>query len=620
MKSMPVKATLFVFLLGLMLTVGIHGVGTSAEAKELTRFTSYEELKAFLGAKSQPYGYYQYDDSAPSRGSLMNAAEGGLGSSKGAQDYSTTNIQVEGVDEADIIKTDGEFIYTVCGTEVIIARAYPAGEAEIMAKIELNERADGIYVKDDRLVVMHQNWNDWVFRYEGNEKPDMLEPSEMPVPQTYIRVYDISDKANPVLSRNMSVDGNYFGSRMAGDYVYVIINASAYEQDGDVDLPVIHLGSTDVKIDATDIYYIDINDYYYNFTTVVAINIKEDNRQPKYETLLLGASSNLYVSMNNIYITSTVLSSISEKTAIHRIRTSGDNIAYEASGEVPGRLLNQFSMDENEGVFRLATTTGHIGRSFEDATSENHLYILDRGMNILGSVENLAPGEQIYSARFVGKRAYMVTFKKVDPLFVIDLTNPYHPKVLGELKITGYSDYLHPYDENHLLGIGKETIAADEGDFAWYQGVKISLFDVTDVANPMEISEYEIGDRGTDSPVLRDHKALLFDREKNLLVIPVWLAEIDEAEYPYGVISPYAYGETVWQGAYVFDVSIDGGIQVRGGITHHDSPSQVEDYYYGNDTVQRSLYIENVLYTVSEAKIKMNSLEDLSQINELLLS
>ncbi|NIP67558.1 hypothetical protein GWM83_02345, partial [Candidatus Bathyarchaeota archaeon] len=114
----------------------------------------------------------------------------------------------------------------------------------------------------------------------------------------------------------------------------------------------------------------------------------------------------------------------------------------------------------------------------------------------MGRLEDLAPGEKIYSARFMGDRGYLVTFRKVDPLFVLDLSQPTNPKVLGKLKIPGYSDYLHPYDENHIIGVGKETVAAEQGDFAWYQGVKISLFDVTDVEDPREIDKYEIGDRG----------------------------------------------------------------------------------------------------------------------------
>jgi len=516
------------------------------------------------------------------------------------------------VDEADIVKTDGEFIYLVSDTSVIIAKAYPVEEAQVLAEIKLDERVDGIFINEDKLVVIHENWNDWVIRYEGSEKEYMPDIVELPVPQTYIKVYDISERSNPVLVRDMSVDGNYFGSRMVGDYLYAIISASAYEQDGEVELPVIHPASTDVstdvKVDATDIYYIDTADYYYNFTTITSVNVKEDDQEPEYETILMGANSNLYVSLNNIFITSILWGENSEKTAIYRIRTSSGEIAYEANGEVPGRVLNQFSMDEYQGYFRIATTT-----------TANNVYILNMSnLDIVGSLEDLAPGEQIYSARFMGDKGYVVTFKQVDPLFVIDLTNPLDPKELGYLKITGYSDYLHPYGENYLLGIGKEAVPAEEEDFSWYQGVKISVFDITDFTDPIEIAKEVIGDRGTESPVLQDHKALLFDEEKNLLVIPIWLAEIDEAKYPYGDIPPYAYGDIVWQGAYVFKISPED-IELKGRITHYDDLSQMEGYYYGYNSVQRSLYIDNVLYTISEAKIKMNDLDTLNELGEMQL-
>ena len=147
-------------------------------------------------------------------------------------------------------------------------------------------------------------------------------------------------------------------------------------------------------------------------------------------------------------------------------------------------MLNQFSMDEWNGCFRIATTRGHVSR--EGSSSTNNVYVLDSDLNVTGKLEGLAPGETIYSARFIGKRAYLVTFKKVDPFFVLDLSVPSDPKVLGALKIPGFSDYLHPYDENHVIGVGKNTVEADpgEGNFAWYQGMKVALFDVTDVANP----------------------------------------------------------------------------------------------------------------------------------------
>jgi inhibitor of cysteine peptidase len=219
----------------------------------------------------------------------------------------------------------------------------------------------------------------------------------------------------------------------------------------------------------------------------------------------------------------------------------------------------------------------------------------------------------------MGERGYLVTFKKVDPLFVIDLSDPSHPEELGYLKVTGYSDYLHPYDETHIIGIGKET--TDAGEFAWYQGVKISLFDVSNVTNPQEISKLEIGDRGSESSVLRDHKAFLFDKSRNLMVIPVLEAKVDVTKYSEAELV-WAYGQPVYQGAYVFDISVDNGLQLRGRITHIDDLSELEQGYYrfySPFSVERSLYIDDVLYTISDAKIKMNNLENLDYINEVQL-
>lgn len=219
------------------------------------------------------------------------------------------------------------------------------------------------------------------------------------------------------------------------------------------------------------------------------------------------------------------------------------------------------------------------------------------------------------------ERCYLVTFKKVDPFFVIDMSNPAKPEILGALKITGYSNYLHPYDENHIIGIGKETVEAEQGTFAWYQGVKISLFDVSNVSAPIEEGKpYVIGNRGTDSPVLQDHKALLFDKSKNLLAMPVLVAEIDPAKYPSDV-PDYTYGDYVWQGAYVFNIT-ENGITLRGKITHIENLDEFKKsgYYFSSPyMIKRCLYIENVLYTVSDKKIQMNNLTDLTKIGEVVL-
>ncbi len=580
---------------------------------QISQFSSYEELQEFIKTNTQDKSW------GPIR--FWAESDAGAALAPAASDYSTTNIQVAGVDEADIVKTDGEYIYLVSGQKVIIVKAYPPEEAQVLSEIELEGTAIGIFTNGDRLVLFEEETPYY-------ELPSSVEESVEKIyvpytsPKTFIKVYDVSDRENPQLQRELSADGQYVSSRMIGDYAYVVINEPVYEQDDELNLPKISCGDEETEIPATDIYYSDVLDYYYMYTKIIAINMQNDDQEPTYETILLGASSNLYVSLNNIYLTFPVWGTDilgrevwdSQKSSIHRVHIEGDEIEYAASGEVPGMVLNQFSMDEYDGYFRVATTT------YEEA-SRNHIYILDMDLNIVGSLEDLARGETIYSARFMGERGYLVTFEKTDPLFVIDLSDPYNPRVLGELKMPGYSNYLHPYDENYLIGIGKEAVEAEEGDFAWYQGLKIALFDVSDVNNPVEISTYEIGDRGTDSPVLWDHKAFLFDKSRNLLVIPVLVAEIDESEYPKEVPSD-AYGKPVWQGAYVFHISPDAGLRLEGRITHIeniDEPEKEYYYYYSSFSVQRSLYIGDVLYTISDAKIKMNNLENLDYINEVQL-
>jgi inhibitor of cysteine peptidase len=335
--------------------------------------------------------------------------------------------------------------------------------------------------------------------------------------------------------------------------------------------------------------------------------MQNTEKAPVYLTIMLGSTSNMYVSLNNMYLTFQEWSSAN--TAIYRIRIQANNMTCEAKGSVPGYELNQFSMDEYDDYFRTVTT------NWANGSQQNNLYVLNMSLSIVGRLENLATGENLHSTRFMGNRAYLVTFKSIDPLFVINLTDSAQPSVLGQLKVPGYSDYLHPYDETHLIGVGKETVEAGPY-FAWYQGIKIALFDVSNVANPMQLYEYVIGDRGSNSPILTDHKAFLFDKAKNLLVIPVLVAQIDESQYPEGVTAN-AYGQAVWQGAYVFNLSLENGFVLKGKITHIEGGVDVR---YTNYWVKRSLYIENVLYTGSDKKVMLNNLEDLSFIKEIPLT
>jgi uncharacterized secreted protein with C-terminal beta-propeller domain len=520
-----------------------------------------------------------------------------------SNDYSTTNIQVAGVDEADRIKTDGTFLYVVTGSNISIIRAYPPEEAAILCTLKLNQSITGIFVNGDKLVAIQGGFDFYEILYRYS--PYIIGDA------TTIHVYDVTDRSSPVLERTLTLDGAYFNSRMVGEYVYALVRKPAYLNDTDVELPKIILDDQQVEVSATTIYYVNASDTYHVFTTVIALNVQDASQEPSHETFLMGAASNLYVSQHNIYITALVV----DFTTIHRISIDAEHIAYTANGYVPGHVLNQFSMDEYQGLFRIATTQGEVWSS--DAPSRSNVYILNSNLTTIGELEGLAPGEQIYSARFMAEKCFLVTFKKIDPLFVIDLSDVENPTVLGQLKIPGYSDYLHPYGETHLIGVGKETEEAEEGDFAWYQGVKISLFDVSDVSNPLEVAKIEIGDRGTDSPVLRDHKAFLVDKDRELLVIPILVAEINESQYPDSVPA-HAYGEPVWQGAYVFDISVDGELEVRGRISHLD-PGATIDHNAWPYYVERTLFIEDTLYTVSSKKVMMNSLASLELLNELQL-
>jgi len=565
-------------------------------------FSSYDALKSFLMTSANtwtPFQFYGPQDVRQLSPSVT-AFNAKAGAESFTFDHSSTNVQVAGIDESDFVKTDGDYIYLLSGNVVSILKAYPPESTEIVSRISFGELYPvGIFVNGDRLVVLGSKYFVPTTRsYYGYYDVDI---------KTFIRVYDISNRDHPVLLHDLMLSGSYFNSRMMEDYVYFVVSQPAYIVDKTVILPKIYSGDWAIKeIVPTEIHYTNHTDSYQQFTTFVAMNIKNMTEAPTYLTIMLGSTSNMYVSTNNMYVT---YPDYGGNTTIYRVHIQANNMSCEASGEVSGHELDQFSMDEYDDHFRIVTT------DWASSVQKSNLYVLDMNMSIVGKLENLGVTENLHSTRFMGDRCYLVTFKKTDPLFVINLTEPTNPTVLGELKIPGYSDYLHPYDEDHIIGVGKETVEAVEGEFAWYQGVKISLFDVSNVSNPLQMANYIIGDRGTDTPVLWDHKAFLFDKAKDLLVLPVLVAEIDPAQYPYGV-PPSAYGTPVWQGAYVLNITLTNGITFRGRITHIESG---ESPYESSHQVERALCIENVLYTISDKKVKLNSLEDLTLIKEITI-
>ena len=596
---------------------------------EYRPFVSLVELKDFLVTrKTESRSILDYTFPALA-GAMTKQVAFGDGE-VASMPYSRTNIQVEGVDEADIVKTDGRYVYLLSGQNLLIVKAYPPNKPEILSKLKLVNRPVGLFVAGNRLVVLLSDMG-YLGRYcESDRYPSM----------TWIEIFDIEDPSSPRLASFLNVTGQYLDSRLIEDYVYVITTSPAYlsiGKNGNISLPRISRNGSTSEIPVTDINYCpDDQDISYSFTVILSVGIRSLPEDTSCKVALTGSATTIYVSRDNIYLAiPSYMTGISSSpklrytgesgqfTFINRIGIGRKGIAFEASGKVPGYLLNQFSVDEYQGFLRLATTTGHLSRNSEEASSRNNLYVLRmEDLVVVGRLEGLAIGEKIYSARFMGSRCYVVTFRKVDPLFVIDISNPNIPTVLGELKIPGYSDYLHPYGESHLLGIGKDAVPAEQGDFSWYQGIKISLFDVTDLSNPIEISKSLIGDRGTWSPILEDHKAFLLDEERGLLVIPIMLAIIDRSKFPNGA-PPYAFGDIVFQGAYVFDLSGDGGLIRKGEITHLDRCYEATRTGYRLDSsryIKRILYIGNHLITISDTKLVLNEIQNLTTEGELLIS
>jgi uncharacterized secreted protein with C-terminal beta-propeller domain len=614
-------------LVALIYAFGAAPVIFNPNVSPIKTFSSYEELKNFLAANTQgsydnygggPLDAKVFEERAPVPAPALAVGTG----SEQTSSYSTTNIQVAGVDEADIVKTDGAYIYVIANNSAYIIDANPQN-SKVLAKIAFNNSyLAGMFLSQDsnRLVVFGSQYS--VYLYDTGVS--YLAPSRYGYfsddVKTFINVYDISNKANPVLARNFTMSGSYFNSRMIGNYVYTVISQPAYLVNDTVILPQVYSETKATSIAATGIRYSDaVNNYYSSFTTFIGLNIADDAQEPTNMTLMTGGASNMYVSLNDIYVT--YPSSDGQGTAIYRIHINESALTFPAQGKVPGNVLNQYSMDEYNGYFRLATNSYDYNSNSGMTTQQNNVYVLNMNLTIVGKLENLATGENLHSARFMGDKCYLVTFKNIDPLFAIDLSEPTSPKVLGSLKIPGYSDYLHPYDENNLIGVGKETVEASESDFAWYQGVKLSLFDVSNVNEPKQLSKYVIGDRGTDSPVLSDPKAFLFDKSRNLLVIPVDLAEIDKTVVKPG---PDAYGTFVWQGVYVFRLTLNDGFVLSGTVTQMEKNASLQngDYYWMNSDywISRALYIGNTLYTVSNARVQLNNLDNLALIAEVDLS
>ena len=555
------------------------------------------------------------------------------------KEYSTTNIQVENVDEADITKTDGDYIYSLSEEKVIITDVRDENQIKIASEIEQNDSdiiPIDLILYNNKLVVISEEIESSTI-YSRNY--DNI---------TFVSIYDISDKENPKEVKNYQLEQPYYTSRCIDGRLYVISSGYLKEENDEI---VTYYYEDGEQIDPGYKNIKRIKDLNTDAQTILSmLDLNNINEKVKVNSYLMDVE-NAYVSENNIYLLDEkyewkysgtpeissifgfkgILGAFSNDyyenedsgtyTNIYKFNLLEDgSIKYDKKAKEKGETINQFSIDEYAGNLRMALYDSEGSR----------VVIFNNEMEKIGETEALAEGERMYSSRFLGNKAYLVTYKTIDPLFVIDLSNPERPEVLGELKIPGYSTYLHPYDENHLIGIGMQTEERVNRDSsgrvrstsAVITGMKMALFDVTDVNNPVQISDTVIGDSRTTSAILTNHKALLFSKEKQLLAIPVnnytedFEIENSSDEYD-SIVSSYTnYNKQyVSEGYFVYNINLTDGFTLKGTITHEKTKSN--KFYYNVSRLLRGLYIDDNLYTVSEDYVKVNRLEDLQEISQL---
>lgn len=541
-------------------------------------------------------------------------------------DYSTTNNQVEGIEEGDIVVTDGRYIYALLDNKLVVTDAKDAKNMQVIATkaFQENEYATKLMLYKGVLIVAYEGYD---------EKKITGKDYTQATYYTKFKFYDVKDPKNMQLVREIGQEGTAAGIRQYGDTLYIVTNSSPnywLMQEGiDVELrPVMYDSSKQNTSEPLPVEKISILPHSQepNYTTITTLNLTNYEKGSMTTQSYLGSGATLYMSQKAIYVTAPkfeyttpatenevlvdrLMLPASQNTNVYKFAIDKTAVQLVAQNEVKGMLLNQFSMDEYNGNLRIATTEGFAWG--KNADSKNHLFILDSKLQQIGALTDLARGERIYSVRFMGEKAYIVTFKEVDPLFVIDVANPRQPKVLGELKIPGFSNYLHPLGENHLIGIGYDTEVRMDSyskePFIVTKGMKLALFDVTDLANPKEQDAVIIGGRGTYSAVQYDHKALMRNVEKGYYGFPVTIYdENGKGEMRY-----------LGTGAQVYEVTTKG-ITLKGDLI--DKAQANEQYEQWEKAVQRIIYIDDAVYTISSEEIKSYNIDSFRQLDEVKIT
>lgn len=581
---------------------------------------------------SYPQGTMGIDSLSGSTGSSYNSHSNSTPSDGSNLEFSTTNVQVENVDEADIIKTDGNYIYSLSESNVIITDVTDKENPKEVNKIENSTSSVPVdlLLYNNMLVVIMEDATKSSYNRTVS-----------------VTVYDISNKENINQVKNIELNQRYYSSRLIDGHLYLIANGSLKE-DSDDNIETFYKENYEIKaINLKNMYYFKDRPSIYE-TEIVHMDLNVIDNDIEVQSFLSDVDS-IYVSEKNIYMadgyySSTALSQTlstllslkgvwgfldedlydySYKTSIIKLGIQDDySVKFVAKNDIEGETIDQFSFDEYNNNLRVAIQNSDYG---------SKIVVFNEKMKLIGETGYVGKNEDMYSSRFIGNRAYLVTYMNTDPLFTFDLSDPKKPKILGELKIPGYSTYLHPYDENHLIGIGintEERVSRNSygqviGTNVYVTGMKMALFDVSNLKNPTLVSEVAIGDSRTKSAILDNHKALLFSKEKQLIAIPVTSYPKDlEDEQISGdetvdkVIKAYkTSSDYISEGYLVYNINLEDGITQKGTITHNSDSK----YSYRNSQMLRGLYINDYLYTVSQHMVKVNKLDTLENVNELAI-
>jgi uncharacterized secreted protein with C-terminal beta-propeller domain len=500
--------------------------------------------------------------------------------------YSTTNSQVQGVEEGDVVKTDGRFLYVARGAQVYIVEA-DDGAMRHVAKIRLEGAYDGMpvremYIAGDRLVLTADRWEP-----ETKSEPGDSDAGDNLSRRTLARwrpgksfaghlVYDISDRAYPKQIRVVEVEGSALATRLVGNLLYFAANKNIYPVVFEEAAPEVLLPAARDTAAAPDAKILPVEELRYfpdeptaSYLLLGAFDITKDI--PCEVQSLLGAGQTFYMNQQSLYIVRASWSEEGPWSDIYRFSLAGTEIRYEGTGRAEGQPLNQYSMDEYDGYFRIATTSAGVG---------NYVTIFDGALQEVGRTPALAPDEIIQSVRFMGSMGYVVTFRQMDPLFVVDLGDPAAPRVLGALKIPGFSEYLHPVGDGLMVGLGRHTretfVRMEDGteEIVGVQdaGVKLSLFDVSLPSDPRELDVLLLGSGSSEAEY--NPRALMTDAARRQIGIPLQLWD----------------QEKNFEGAVVVAVQ-DGRLNLRARLSEEGT-----DNWYGYG--RRLCYIGGTLYMV----------------------